>query len=78
MVDEKEYRDKKMLALKIKERKTKSEKYVEQRDTLIRILNKECKFTLKDLTNLFKRYELPLKQTQIYNIIKENTEKHDK
>lgn len=71
IVDEKKYRDKKGVALKSRDRRTKSDKFKGQRDNLIRLLHKELDLTLKELSDKVKEYKISLKSTQLSDIIRD-------
>ena len=71
IVDEDEYRKKKSIALKSRDRRTKSDKFKEQRNNLIRLLYKELDLTLKTLSEKLKEYRVSLKSTQLSDILRE-------
>jgi len=68
---EKEYRDKKMRALKDTEKNpmTSSQvKYRDQRDVFLYLLRKGTKYTYKQIENLLKDYDVEMSYVQIRNI----------
>jgi len=71
VIDEEKYLQRKMLALKSRDRRTKADKYMEQRNNLIRLLFKELNLTLKTLSEKLKEYKISLKSTQLSDILRE-------
>lgn len=67
-VDETQYRTKKAQALKKRDKRTKSEKYLEQRNKLVYLIQKEEDLSLSEMAKLFKLYGVQLKRTQISTI----------
>ncbi len=68
-VNEELYRGKKAHALKNRERRTKSEKYIEQRNKLLYGIYKDYGLSLADLVKFCKLNAVHLKKTQISLII---------
>lgn len=69
IIDEEVYRKRKSIALKSRERRTKSEKYIEQRNRLIYSLHKEFGYSLVDVEELCNKYGIKLKKSVISEII---------
>ena len=68
-VDESAYRAKKTVALKNRERRTKSEKYIEQRNNILYGIYKDFKLSLDKLVVFSKLYKVSLSKAQIGRII---------
>lgn len=69
VVNEQEYRNKKAKSLKTGYKNTRQEKYMEQRNRMIYLLYKELDLTLRDLSELLKQYQVPLKRTILSEIM---------
>lgn len=69
VIDEEAYRSKKALALTKRERRTKSEKYINQRNKLLYGIYKEYGLSLAKMVEFCKFYQVRLKKTQISTII---------
>jgi hypothetical protein len=69
VIDEQEYRKKKAKSLKEGYKQTRQEKYMEQRNILLYILNKEFNLSSLRIQELCKIYQLPLKKSQIIDIL---------
>lgn len=69
VVDEMEYRKKKASSFKSVGRKTKEEKFKEQRDKFINIIVKDLGVTHEELANLCKKREITMKRTNITEIV---------
>ena len=69
VVDEAEYRKKKKKALESRDRRTKSDKFKEQRDKLLWILYENEGHTLQELIDICKMNQVHLKKTSISEIL---------
>lgn len=80
VIDEEEYLKKKELALKnrdINRKDSRYDKYMNQRNTLLYIMNKELKMSQEEISNLCKQHKVGLKRAGIQVIlskIRENKE----
>jgi hypothetical protein len=64
------YLKKKDLALKSRDRRTKSEKYINQRNNLLYLLYDNFNVSIQEIGNLCKKYNIDLKKSVIAEIIK--------
>lgn len=69
MVDDKQYRHKKAISLKKGYKTTRQEKYMEQRDNLIKIIYEYFGLTQEEIAELFKKYNIPLKRSGVRDIL---------
>jgi hypothetical protein len=67
--DDTEYRKKKEIALKSRDRRTKSEKYIEQRNKLLYLVYHNFNVSFKELGDLCKKYNVYLKRSAIHEIV---------
>lgn len=68
-INEEEYRAKKAHSFEEKERVTRAEIYIEQRDRLLGLLHDEFNLSGRKITKLLKTYGVPLKHTQVADIL---------
>jgi hypothetical protein len=73
-VDEEEYRHKKDLALKNRDRSVKGERFRIQRDKFIKYIYNNLDMSLDDLQKLCKKIKVSLKKTQLSEIVKQDFE----
>ena len=76
VVDEAEYRKKKRLSLNKNYKQTKQEKYKEHRDNLLYAVREEMGLSLDKMAKFCKLYQIPLKKTQIYEILSKKNGKN--
>lgn len=73
VIEEQAYRDKKRSALKLKVRRTREDKYKEQRDALIRLVNDKLEDNQHALSEMIKVYGIKLDNTSISKILNQST-----
>jgi len=69
IIDSASYLKKKELALKSRDRRTKSEKYIEQRNKLLYLIYHNFNISFKEMDILCKKYNVNLKRSAIHEIV---------
>lgn len=68
-VDEQSYRDRKRMALKLKDRKYDMNRYKYQRNMLVYVIRKELGLTTQQMADLFKNYNVNLGKRGVCHIL---------
>ena len=78
VVDENEYRKRKELILKMKDRNPRQERFKEQRNALLYCLYKEYSISMHGMERLCKKYDIQLKRSAIHDAIIQMSKSVDK